>query len=199
MPTAQPTIENRVNGQIQKWTIEANDPELDEVFPEGYRDGEIGISSYSRSLEGFEDASEVAKALEGSWNVKLDGIGSERVIGETEITAEGNIIKLSAHMGEKLDEHIGKYFSEDEREQKAGDSTFDSDHANEILGSDKIIFFRDIESQDDGSEQDQEQGDKSSSDQNDGIDDTVSADPTGNRRKILIAGAIILGYMVVSR
>jgi len=142
MPTAKPKIENTVNGKVQKFSIEANDPELDEVFSNG--GGEIGISGGVRSSPIFDGRD--ATPLSGGWTVQLrGGVGSGEDIGQLSISAQGRTMKFYGRMEDKLDSFIGEYFSDDERERKAGDWSFDSDHANEILGSDRIVFYREIE------------------------------------------------------
>jgi len=142
MPTATPKIENTINGKVQKFSIEANDPELDEVFSDGA--GEIGISGGVRSSSIFDGRD--ATPLSGGWTVQLrGGVGSGEDIGQLSISAQGRTMKFNGRMKDKLDSFIGEYFSQDERERKAGDWSFDSDHANEILGSNRIVFYREIE------------------------------------------------------
>jgi hypothetical protein len=193
MPTATPKVENVVDGKIQRWSIEANDPELDEVFAV-LRGGEIGLSGDVRPSPHFDGRD--ATPLRGTWTVQLSGGKAEGVdIGQTRITPKGRVFVIEANLHDELDEVISRFFSDDERERLAGDSSFDSDHANEVLGSEKIIFYREIEQPDPEPDPDPSipEDEEPEEDQDD------NSMIRNKNRKFLIAGAIIVTYVVISR
>jgi len=193
MPTVAPKIKNLVDGIASRFSIKANDPEISTIF-EGNRGGEIGLSGGVRSSPFFDGRD--ATPLEGEWTVQLSGGKAEGIdIGKTRIKSGGRTIKIEEDLNYQLDDVISQFYTDDERERRAGDSSFDSDHANEVLGSEKIIFYREIEQPEPEPEPDPSipEGEEPEEDHK---DNSI----IGNKnRNILIAGAIIIIYVVVSR
>mgnify|MGYP007091096030 CR=1 FL=1 len=190
MPTATPKVENRENGKIQKWSIQANDPELDEVFPVSYNDGEIALSS---------SVSTRSREFTGTWKV-LSGTGSNRDIGETNVSLKAGyprVLVFDGGFGNQLDEHIGRFFTQDEREDIAGDWSFDSDHANEILGSERIIFYREIEEPEPEPEPEPEEPTTPDEPTSPGVPE--GEEPEDSQRPMLIYASAIILALVLSR
>jgi len=146
MPTATPRVDNVVDGQIQKWSIEAKD-NIGSVF--AYKtwspsSASLGIDSDAEE-RGFLSENPF-ELLSGRWNVSFSsGRARGEKIGSIEVKANSREIKFDNRLHNQLDELIGEYYSPEERDQKAGDSTYDPDHAIPLLSPGRIVFSRNIE------------------------------------------------------
>lgn len=146
MPTIKPRVDNTKNGLVSQFSINANDPELRELFARGDL-AEFGVNGNIEDNIPDVETGDITEILKGSFNVSIGGLN----LGETMIGGGGDTLTASNSdsLGETVENLIRDRFSNDERERILGDWSYNADQVNDLLDAARITFTRNTESKQD--------------------------------------------------